>query len=306
MANNYSNQEKAYKEFFDGLSSQAVEGTSYDITGWDGLQIIQLLIAVVNDTRFKNREPFYMKINGAEVFKLLPNPLPDQPGNGLLWRGEGRGRSYIHLLTQLQQKYGSDTYLFAQDLKKLFKSNKDIGSFHSATQEIYMILLFEIARRQAKSSSDATRESPKKRGLDKLPIGSAIVKIVKLLEVKGCTFRDVFSPEGKFHCFSSTQNVRETAIRGINDAHLASYAKCELREMFSSEQQEQEETGERNEPSESDESVADVTRGVENYSISWNVWYGMETEHLTTGVVTVETAMHSTVPPVYVEFEPVF
>lgn len=80
---------------------------------------------------------------------------------------------------------------------------------------------------------------------------------MNLLEAKECTFEDVFSAKGKFHCFTLQPHDRERAIEEFNDA----YVKHELREMFSAEQQKQElETGEGNKLSaESDKSVDEVT-----------------------------------------------
>ena len=52
-----------------------------------------------------------------------------------------------------------------------------------------------------------------------LPIGIAIVRIVKLLEYgeeEICAFRDVFSPGRKFHCFSGSPQVRKESIVNIN------------------------------------------------------------------------------------------
>ena len=212
-----------------------------------------------------------------EVFTLKAMPRKHQPGNGLLSLGKERGKKFNGLVPLLEKKYGSDTCLFAQHLKALFKSNEDIGSFHRVTREIYMLLLFEIARRLAKGLRDSNGVilvTPYKMGLDKLPIGSAIAKIVKLLEAQECTFKDVFLDSGKFHCFSFGPDAREEAIKKIDEA----YVKYELREMFSAEQQKQEPETEdkRDERSEADESVDEVTHKLKNL---WEIWYGMETEH---------------------------
>ena len=272
----YSIHEQACKEFFDNLSldlgqAEEQEGSrTYDITGWNALKIVSLLKSIVNsEESYIQDQLFQMKIKNqegqqVEVFTLKAAPTRHQPGNGLLSRGEQRGKKYNDLVPLLEKKYRSDTCLFAQDLKKMFKSNEDIGSFDPATREIYMILLFEIARRLANltaTDGEILDETPKKKRLDKLPIGSAIAKIVKLLEAQECTFKDVFLDSGKFHCFSFGPDAREEAIKKIDEA----YVKYELREMFSAEQQKQEPETEdkRDERSEADESVDEVARKIE-------------------------------------------
>ena len=71
-----------------------------------------------------------------------------------------------------------------------------------------MLLLFEIGRRLGKNSD-----------YNKLPIARAIVRLVKLLEAKKCSFKDVFLKGGKLHCFSDTPAKQEAAIERINDAY---------------------------------------------------------------------------------------
>ena len=89
-----------------------------------------------------------------------------------------------------------------------------------------MILLFEIARRLKVTTEDP---SEKKEKYDVLPIGSAIAKFVKLLELgeaKTCGFEDVpFFWKGRFHCFTGEPEVRRKAIVNINDAILANITK---------------------------------------------------------------------------------
>ena len=108
-----------------------------------------------------------------------------------------------------------NTKEFAKDIKQLLKNNVDIDDLPQATFEAYMILLFEIARRLVQSESP----SDKKGQLDILPIGSAIARMIQLLELgdeKTCTFEDVFLPGGKFHCFTGKPEQREKAIENIN------------------------------------------------------------------------------------------
>ena len=76
-----------------------------------------------------------------------------------------------------------------------------------------MLLLFEIGRRLVKDSSES---SVTKKAFDSLLIEKAINGILTLLDQKKCEFRDVFSKEGKFHCFSDPEpKEREKAIEKI-------------------------------------------------------------------------------------------
>ena len=125
------------------------------------------------------------------------------------------------------------------------------NDFPQATFEAYMILLFEIARRLVALDDP----SDKKVQYDVLPIGSAIARIVKLLELGRtdiCTLEDVFFSTRKFHCFTGKPKDRKKAIDNINETTLATNGegvpkqdskdleqglnKCfeELKEMFCS------------------------------------------------------------------------
>ena len=82
-----------------------------------------------------------------------------------------------------------------------------------------MILLFEIARRLVALEDP----SDKKVQYDVLPIGTAIARIVKSLELGSkdiCTFDDVFLVKGKFHCFTGKPKERRKAIDEINGTTL--------------------------------------------------------------------------------------
>lgn len=100
-----------------------------------------------------------------------------------------------------------------------------------APVETYMILLFEIARRLV----TVGKPSEKKKEFDVLPIGSAIARLVKLLDKGKCGFKDVFFPKGKFHPFTGKAQERRKAIHKINETtgtgtdHLK-----ELEDMFRS------------------------------------------------------------------------
>ena len=140
--------------------------------------------------------------------------------------------TYKCLNDLLEKHYGEDTHLFAKDMKKVFEDNSAIFNVPPATVEIYMVLLFEIGRRLV---------SAKKSSLDKLPIGIVIARLVKLLEAKRCTFKDVFLKGKQFHCFSGNSTQRETAINEINAAYESftnagnlneDDIKSELRGMF--------------------------------------------------------------------------
>ncbi|KAJ7365934.1 hypothetical protein OS493_002670, partial [Desmophyllum pertusum] len=56
----------------------------------------------------------------------------------------------------LEKSYNGDTRAFATHLEKLFEDNTSIGQFPFVTSEVYMLLLFEIARRQVKDSDEST------------------------------------------------------------------------------------------------------------------------------------------------------
>ena len=227
------------------------KGRVFDITGFDGQQVVALLSYIVNERDgFKAKKTFYLLIQGAdfeEVFKLIAGPSDTQPGNGIVFlRPEGKVRfkqspkTYDELNGELEAFYGEDdTRSFAQDLKLVFKNNEQISAenFPRATIEVYMIWLFEIARRLVKSKKPSAEE------FDSLPIGSAIARLVKLLKIgDACCFDDVFLPEEKFHCFTGKPKRRKKAVDKINDALKEKSKKSkehfleELQKMFCSEE----------------------------------------------------------------------
>ena len=145
--------------------------------------------------------------------------------------------------------YEKNTKSFASQIEKLFRNNKVVNEedFPQVTFEAYMILLFEIARRSVPSVESPSK---KKKQLDSLPIGSAVARLVELLEFgsdKICTFDDVFLPKGKLNCFTDPNPLeRRKAIDEINKTTLErreaidkineSTHLQELSEMFYSEE----------------------------------------------------------------------
>ena len=268
----YDCQVKAHKTFFEGELPSDFEplpkekwpsdmpkkckGIVYDITGFDGQQVVAVLSQIVNDrVQFTKGKIFFFLIrNSSEdnkkaeygtLYALQANPTYDQPGNGILFlRPTGKvefnpqGKNYKALNNALEAHYKTNTTSFAEDIKKLLKDNTQNKDIPEATIEAYMILLFEIARRLVKI------ENPSKRKIafDTLPIGSAIARFIKLLESGNCRFVYVFPDVAKFHCFSNEPVIRRTAIKEINEATAKKGTATkeqllkELQELFYSDQ----------------------------------------------------------------------
>ena len=211
----------------------------YDISGFNAHQVVAVLSAIVNDRdQFTMNNTFYLVIRSSSVhtseegfeefFRLTARPTPSQPGNAIVFlrpRGKKRfnrsAKSYEELNGDLRAIYDryekerfvfSDTTSFARDIKQLFKNNATIDNLEQPTFEAYMIFLFEIARRLVNSENPTA----KKEALDDLPIASAIARLLTLLELRRCSFEDVFFPGGRFHCFTGKPEQRETAIHNIN------------------------------------------------------------------------------------------
>lgn len=225
-------------------SLEKFTGSVFDITGFDAQEVVGLLSYIVNARdKYKTNKTFYLLIKGEknndefeEVFKLKARPTELQPGNGIVFlRPKGKkkfkqsAKAYEELNGMLEADYDTDTSSlakhaklfdtrsFADDIKLVFKNNVHIGDeeFPRATTEVYMIWLFEIARRLVKS------EKPSSQQLDVLPIGSAIAGLVRLLEFgdgEKCNFEDVFLPGKKFHCFTGKPEERKNAVHQINKA----------------------------------------------------------------------------------------
>lgn len=228
------------------------KGPCFDITGLDARHVVSLLVHIVNDReQFTKNRTFYLWIHNShenkadyeidELFRLTARPSPDQPGNGIVFlrqrnrtKFRGSGKTYAELNGDLEaayEKYGLNaTAYFAKDIKNLFKNNEVANNdFPEPTIIVYMLWLFEIARRLVKVNILST----KKQEFDILPIGSAIARILKLMEFgdeKICTFKDVLLPKGiqkddsikrtrkvgKYHCFAGAPMLRKDVIDNIN------------------------------------------------------------------------------------------
>ena len=191
-------------------NTKKFKGPVYDITGFDAENVVALLSDIVNNKeQFKTNKTFYLLLQNShdaqpddeieELFRLKARPKPKQPGNGIVFlRPRGNktftqdAKKYDELHGALEAHYGKDTKSFAEDIKKLFQKNSVLtGDIPPATFEVYMVLLFEIARRLV----TVDNPSEEQKEYDVLPIGSAIARSVKLLEEEKCTFDDVFLSE---------------------------------------------------------------------------------------------------------------
>ena len=212
-------------------NAKKFKGPIYDITNFDAREVVALMSRIVNDRKeFTPGKTFYLLLrNGQgnepeELFRLKARPTKNHPGNAIVFlRPRGRktfktsAKSYEALKGELEAHYEEDTASFARDIKTLFKNNAVIiNDLPQATFEVYTILLFEIARRLVELEDP----SDEKVQFDVLPIGSAIARIVKLLELGRkdiCTFDDVFFSKRKFHCFTGKPGDRRKAIDKINE-----------------------------------------------------------------------------------------
>jgi len=220
----------------------------YDITGFNGPSVVSLLTKIVNDEdKFKQGKTLYFLIrNGSGVkvlYRLQPKPTEKKPGNGFFAAAHNpevqpvfHGKNYNELNFFFKQHYVTNTKSFAQDIKKLFENNIQNEDIPETTMEVYMLLLFEIARQLVNV------KKPKKEALTDLPIGSAVARLIKLLELGKSTFDEVFLPKGEFHCFTGEPDDRRKAIEKINVAseEMAPVPEEELREMFCPEKQQAE------------------------------------------------------------------
>ena len=233
---------------------KSFKGPIFDITGFDAHRVVSVLVSIVNNKeQLKTNKTFYLLLHNShenqpndeieELFRLKASPTTHQPGNGIVFlrpRGgktfKTSGKKYDELNGALKAHYEKnkqpDTASFARDIKELFKDNAVVSKdFPQATIEVYLLLLFEIARRLV----ELEKPSEKKKQYDVLPIGSAIARFVKLLELGSkeiSTFEDVFLPKGIFHCFTGKPQDRRIAIDKINKATL-DIAKTEKKETLS-------------------------------------------------------------------------
>ena len=226
-------QVKACKTFVQPLKHDLKNVNEFDITGWDAKSVIGLLKSIVNDReKYTKDSTFTFKITATIApgisFKLVAKPKAHQPGNGVITYCDNKPSSYQKLCVNLKQYYDKDTRSFAKHIKDVFANNSKIFSVHDVTKDAYMILLFEIGRRLVIDDEDST---PEKKKLDKLPIASAIARLVKLMEANRCTFEEVFLKDNagrKLYCFSGDSDVRKEAISNIDYLH----ALNEIGEMF--------------------------------------------------------------------------
>ena len=198
----------------------------YDITGFNRSQVVEKLEDIVNDRGYQKKKfDFYLGISKVDetlefrkLFRLEPHPWPNQPGNGVMKVLQDRKficRSYGQcLVDELNEKYGRKTSLLAEHLEKLFEDNSNIAEYSFVTSEVYILWLFEIARRRVKDSKDATNL---KKAYDTLEIDGAITQLIKLMKVDSCQFQEIFLKNGTFHCFSNFPPARQTAIDNIKE-----------------------------------------------------------------------------------------
>lgn len=160
-------------------------------------------------------------IQRKETLLFFNKTEEQQPGDGVVsimyLKGKRRKRyqsrkakSYNTLINDLiQVKTSSKT--FAKVIQKLFKDSSEITQRDTAIAEMYFLLLFEIARRGS-NKEDKTDEGKR---LDELPIGSAIVGIIKLLDAtdkKQGPERLNEILESFCHCFKGHASAREKTI----------------------------------------------------------------------------------------------
>ena len=211
-------------------NAKRFKGPINDITKFNAREVVALLSRIANDReKFTAGKTFYLLLrNGQgnepeELFRLTASPTTHQPGNAIVFlrpRGnrffKREAKKYDELNGALKAHYEKDTASFSRDIMKLFENAVANNDLPQATFEVYMILLFEIARRLVVLKEP----SALKEQFDILPIGSAVARIVRLLELGSetiCTFDLVFLPGDKFHCFTGKVDYRRKAIDCINE-----------------------------------------------------------------------------------------
>ena len=221
MAHAMDNPSKKFIEFVDGLEVPEASYT-YNITGKSAAHVIAIFKSMVNregQYGYRKDSVFTFKIKGQQTisFTLEAYPTMNQPGNGRIQKnGHGIGRSYKNLTQELSLQYENDTETFATDMKRVFKDNSKLFKCeHEILQDVYIHLLFEVGRRLADDKNVSEGLRAEKQAYDSLPISKAITKIVKLFDMKMCSFNDVFHPDGEFHCFTGSSGKREYAINKL-------------------------------------------------------------------------------------------
>ena len=203
----------------------------YDITGFDRSQVVEQLEGIVNHVGYRNKNFFYYlgisKVDQTDrfckFFKLEPDATEDEPGNGIISVFKGHEfttkRSYKkNLVEELRKEYKEDTSEFAERLEELFENNTKIVESPLVTAEVYILLLFEIAKRRVK---DPEKSTPKGKKYDKLEIDEAITDLIELMKAEVCTFKEIFLEKQSFHCFSGKPDKRKAAIKRIKDKRKA-------------------------------------------------------------------------------------
>ena len=203
----------------------------YDITGFDRSQVVEQLEGIVNHVGYRNKNFFYYlgisKVDQTDqfckFFKLVPQAEKDEPGNGNISVFKGPGftakRSYNRdFVKELRKEYGKDTSLLAKNLEGLFENNTKIVECSFLTSEVYILLLFEIARRRVK---DREKSTPKGKKYDELKIDEAITDLIELMKADVYTFKDIFLEGEQFHCFSGEPDERKAVIERIKDEREA-------------------------------------------------------------------------------------
>ena len=208
---------KKFIQLVDGLKIPKASNT-WNITGKSAAHVIAIFKSMVNNREgrygYSTGRVFTFNIGNPPTikFKLKANPTSDQPGNGIIIRN-GIPLSYASVTEKLNWLYKDSTDTFARDIKLVFKDNSHLlGCGNEVIQDVYILLLFEIGRRLVKDGKNPTDG---KKALDNLPISGAITKIVKSFEKEDCSFKDFFSFEGKFHCFTGKLGKRKGAIRRL-------------------------------------------------------------------------------------------
>lgn len=214
------NPSKKFIEFVGGLEVPEASDT-YNITGKSAAHVIAILKSIVNNRKvpdgYIKGNKFILKIEGQHSisFTLEAYPTTNQPGNGII-QINGIGRKYNNLTKELIKQYVNDTETFAKEMKRVFKDNSRLLECRNEIlQDAYILLLFEIGRRLVDYNNVFVGRRTERQALDCLPISEAITTIVKLFEMKRCSFSDVFHPDGQFHCFSGSSDTRERAINKL-------------------------------------------------------------------------------------------
>ena len=264
--------EDASKKFIHELKVVEASNT-WNITGKSAAHVIAIFKSMVNNRKgqygYCSTKKFEFKIGNSPTikFELETNPSYDQPGNGRITRN-GKALTYENLAKKLSQQYDNDTEGFAKDVKRVFKDNlKLLKGANEILQDVYILLLFEIGRRLV-DDKNVSQLTPRKQAYDSLPISAAITIIVKLFEMKRCSFNDVFYPNGKFNCLSGEPETRRDAINLLR-TQLEKLNLEDLKELFHVEEDEkspEDTTSKDNESSEGAVSV--VTGGVKALSLS--------------------------------------